>query len=160
MKVLVPPLLSSWLVLSLPISALANKGTTRDDVVAFSDEANICNVVEDGTTFDPSKSDCDIYVMDPSFIPMLKGRGNDNAGVKLRLQSKKDKIFHEGPVLFDDELYFVSNRFGRDKHAKITWGVTSPPNLQQFIYQNQSWILGPISWRNWTLSPTFKWPME
>ena len=67
----------------------------------------------------------------------------DTAGIKLRLESlpnatgsdgdQPESIFHEGPVLFDDALYFTSNRLGKDKSAKPSWGQTSEPKLDQHI---------------------------
>lgn len=107
--------------------------------VTLSDNANTCDVVDQGTSFDPRKDDCDIYIMHPSFLPMLKG----TTGINVRLESlpnatgsdddQPEKIFHEGPVLFDDALYFTSNRLGKDQNAQPSWGQTSQPRLDQYI---------------------------
>jgi len=107
-------LLSALSVLLFPTGALV-------------EGANVCDVVDQGTTFDPSKDGCDIYVMHKSFLPMIRG-----SEIKLRLEDEKN-IFHEGPVLFDDALYFVSNRLGPDSEKKPSWGKVSPPLLNQYI---------------------------
>ena len=58
---------------------------------------------------------------------MLSGRGvDDDAGITLQIESLENH-FHEGPVLFEDSLYFVTNRLGPDASAAITWEKTSPP---------------------------------
>jgi hypothetical protein len=42
-------------------------------------------------------------------------------------------IFHEGPVLFDDALFFTTNRLGETNNPGPVWGSTAPPQLDQFI---------------------------
>ena len=99
------------------------------------DEAKICDVIDQGTTFNPAAEDeCDLYELDPLFSSMLSGRGDDKGGTRLRHQVDEE-LFHEGPVLFDDALYFTSNRLGADGggNTEINWGETSPTQLDQFI---------------------------
>ena len=95
--------------------------------------ANICDSSNQGTNFNPNEDACDIYVLDPSFSPMLLGRSvNTSIGIKARFEVPMP-YFHEGPVLFDDALYFVTNRLGPDSNTNITWGQTSPPKHNQYI---------------------------
>ncbi len=99
------------------------------------DAAKICDVIDQGTSFDPTEeSDCEIFVLDPLFSSLLSDRGQDKSGIRLR-HKITEKYFHEGPVLFDDALYFVSNRLGTDgENTKITWGQKSPTQLNQFVH--------------------------
>lgn len=120
---------TSTLILSARTNGLIAPGR---DVLA-----NTCDVIDQGTTFNPASNqgeDCDIFVLDDSFYAMLSGRGDDKAGIRRRYQ-ETEKYFHEGPVLFNDALYFTSNRLGTDgENTKITWGQTSPTQLNQFVH--------------------------
>ena len=110
------------LVSTLSVLLLVNSRTA--------DGATICDVVDQGTTFDPSEGNCDIFVMHESFRSMVAVTEE----IKLRHKAE-EKLFHEGPVLFDDALYFVTNRLGPegDGKANSTWGKVSPPLLHQYI---------------------------
>lgn len=89
------------------------------------------DVLDQGTSFNPGKDECGVYVLDPSFDSMLFGRCDDTVDIKLRY-NLTEPMFHEGPVLFYDVLYFVSNRLGKDSNSKILGG-TNKPKLHQFI---------------------------
>ena len=91
--------------------------------------AKIYDVVDQGTSFDPGKDG--IYVLDPSFHLMLD-RCDDIYDVKLRYKVT-EPLFHEGPVLFEDALYFVSNRLGKDSNEKFSLGKTNRPLFDQYI---------------------------
>lgn len=93
--------------------------------------AQICDFQSEGNTFSPNDNkECSIFVLDSQFSTMLND--GDNTKLSLRLESTEN-IYHEGPVLFDNVLYFVTNRLGPDSMKNITWGMTSPPLLDQFI---------------------------
>ena len=94
--------------------------------------AKIYDVEDQGTSFNPGKDERGIYVLDPLFYSMLPDRCDDTIEVKLRHKAT-EPLFHEGPVLFDDALYFVSNRLGKDSNKTISWGETNTPKLDQFI---------------------------
>jgi len=75
--------------------------------------ADTCDVIAEGSTFNPKDekySNCGIFILDPTFRPMLDGR-DKNSGIQVLL-TNSEKIFHEGPVLFDNALYFTTNRLG------------------------------------------------
>lgn len=95
------------------------------------DDTTICDLQKEGNSFDPNESACSIFVLHEQFSAMLNKRETD-ASLSLRLEAK-DPIFHEGPVIFDDMLYFVTNRLGTDSMQNATWGETSAPLLNQYI---------------------------
>jgi len=96
-------------------------------------------VTEEGTTFDPKNSkysDCDLFILDPSFKPMLGGRDKKSELKETTTTGRKDdtlKIFHEGPVLFDDALYFTTNRLGPDSAAFTINNIPESLRLNQYI---------------------------
>jgi len=98
-----------------------------------------CDVTEEGTTFDPEGSeysDCDIFILDPLFKPMLDGRDKKSELKEITTTGREDeelKIFHEGPVLFDDALYFTTNRLGTDGTFMAPGNITFPLLLDQYI---------------------------
>jgi gluconolactonase len=92
---------------------------------------NVCNLTEQGTDFDLKElTDCDFVALDPLFFSLLEGT---SSSIELLLENDLP-IFHEGPVLFDDALYFTSNRLGNTSSPGPTWGSTAPAQLDQFIH--------------------------
>jgi gluconolactonase len=94
---------------------------------------NLCNLTEQGSEFDIKElTDCDFVALDPLFLSLLEGTSSN-----ITLLKESDlKIFHEGPVLFDDALFFTTNRLGN--FTDPVWGSTAPAQLDQFI---QIWRL-------------------
>lgn len=98
--------------------------------------AKTCNVIAEGTTFDPNnkmyQESCDIFILDDTFQQMLHGRNKDeNSGIQELLYNSMP-IFHEGPVLFDDALYFTTNRLGTYGDL-VSGGAPETPYLDQYI---------------------------
>jgi hypothetical protein len=90
----------------------------------------VCDVVNLGTSFDPKAAewaDCQFFVLDNLFHTLLEGASN---AVNLVMEDEQS-IFHEGPVLFDDALFFTTNRLGN--MSDPVWGATAPAQLDQFI---------------------------
>jgi len=98
--------------------------------------AKTCDVVAEGTTFDPNNKktyeSCDIFILDPTFQQMIDGRNKDDNSGKQELLTNSRKIFHEGPVLFDDALYFTTNRLG-EPDTPVWGGVPDDLYLDQYI---------------------------
>jgi sugar lactone lactonase YvrE len=94
---------------------------------------NVCNLTEQGSEFDFQElSDCDFVALDPLFFPLLEGT-NYNSGITVLLENDL-RIFHEGPVLLDDALFFTSDRLGINTSSPgPTWGSTAPAQPDQFI---------------------------
>ena len=66
-----------------------------------------------GTSFDPTATewaDCQFFVLDKMFRTLLEGASK---AVNLVMEDEQS-IFHEGPVLFDDALFFPTNRLGNE----------------------------------------------
>jgi SMP-30/Gluconolactonase/LRE-like region len=92
-----------------------------------------CDVQAQGTSMDPRSQvyeHCEFFVMDPMFSRMLDGQSSPS--IEL-LMTDGEAIFHEGPVLFEnDALYFSTNRLGNV--GEPTWGEAACPlQLDQHI---------------------------
>mmetsp|Transcript_46634 Transcript_46634/g.52968 ORF Transcript_46634/g.52968 Transcript_46634/m.52968 type:complete len:422 (+) Transcript_46634:121-1386(+) len=99
--------------------------------------AKTCNVIAEGTTFDPNNkkmyTSCDIFILHDTFQQMLDGRNKDdeNSGIQTLLNDSLP-IFHEGPVLFEDALYFTTNRLGTFDDP-VWGGVPETLSLDQYV---------------------------
>jgi sugar lactone lactonase YvrE len=90
----------------------------------------VCDVISLGTSFDPAASewaDCEFFVFEERFRMLLDGT---NLAVNLIMEDL-EPIFHEGPVLFDDALFFTTNRLGN--MSDPVWGSTAPAQFDQYI---------------------------
>ena len=91
----------------------------------------IRDVISLGTSFDPTAgewADCQFFfVLDELFHTLQEGASK---AVNLVMEDE-ESIFHEGPVLFDDALFFTTNRLGNTSNP--VWGSTAPAQLDQFI---------------------------
>jgi hypothetical protein len=68
-------------------------------------------------------------VLNELFQILLEGASET---VNLVMEDEESRnVFHEGPVLFDDALFFTTNRLG-DTWEPV-WGSTAPAELDQFI---------------------------
>jgi hypothetical protein len=92
----------------------------------------VCDVINLGTSFDPAAAewaDCQFFVLNELFQILLEGASET---VNLVMEDEESRnVFHEGPVLFDDALFFTTNRLG-DTWEPV-WGSTAPAELDQFI---------------------------
>jgi len=61
--------------------------------------------------------------------------GTSGGSVQVLLENDEEPIFHEGPVLFEDdwELYFTTNRLGNTSDPGPVWMTTAPAQLGQYI---------------------------
>lgn len=92
--------------------------------------SNVCDLTDRGSSFDidvPAWKDCDFLMFHPSFASLLP----EQPGVTL-LEESDQAIFHEGPVLWQDKLFFNSNRLG-DTSLGPSWGEAAPAQLDQYI---------------------------
>ncbi|KAL3909853.1 MAG: hypothetical protein SGILL_007920 [Bacillariaceae sp.] len=93
--------------------------------------ATVCNLTSHGTSFDlddPELANCTFIALDPRFYDILDGT---NQSVEILLENEEN-IFHEGPVLLENALFFTTNRLG-DTSLGATWGSTAPAQLEQYI---------------------------
>lgn len=94
--------------------------------------ATVCDRTANGSSFnlqaDQEIAGCTFIALDPLFYTLLEGT---NSSKDLLLENELP-IFHEGPVLFENELYFTTNRLGNTSLGP-TWGATAPLQLDQFI---------------------------
>ena len=75
----------------------------------------------------PETLACDFIALDPLFLSMVPS----DSSVELLL-SNSEQIFHEGPVLFEDKLYFTTNRLGGTSPGP-TWGSTAPAQVAAVV---------------------------